>query len=85
MSSASLVCPGETLEIRQGKVFINGNALSEDYVAQEFNSAKISAPPMLIREKRYYVIGDNRDHSSDSRAWGTVAEDLIYGKFLVRY
>ena len=77
--------PGEIIEIREGKVFINDNELLESYVAQENNRGVISLPPLQIPEKHYYMVGDNRDHSSDSRAWGTVAEELIYGKYILSY
>ena len=77
--------PGEIIEIHEGKVFINDNELLESYVAQENNRGVISLPPLQIPEKHYYMVGDNRDHSSDSRAWGTVAEELIYGKYILSY
>jgi signal peptidase I len=77
--------PGETIEIREGRVFINRQELQEPYVNQRFNVIKVSFAPVIIEAGHYYVTGDNRDHSSDSRMWGTVAEDLIYGKFIGRY
>lgn len=77
--------PGETVAIRAGRVYINDNELSEGYVAQEFNQVALSVPLVQIPQKHYYMIGDNRDHSSDSRTWGTVAEELIYGKYFVTY
>jgi signal peptidase I len=77
--------PGETVEIREGKVFINNQELKEEYLKPEFNQSRISQAPLTIKAKHYYVMGHNRDHSSDSRMWGTVAEDLIYGKFIGIY
>jgi signal peptidase I len=77
--------PGETIEIRDGKTFINGQILDESYVSEEYNSGKMNAPPRLIPEFHYFVMGDNRDGSSDSRYWGTVDKELIKGKYYMTY
>ncbi len=77
--------PGETLEIREGKVFINNVELDETYVLGPYNTTKPTFPPKVIETDQYYVLGDNRDNSSDSRYWGTVSKELINGKFLMTY
>ena len=76
--------PGDTVEIREGAVFINGNKLEEPYVEAERNLAKVSKPPQFIKEHYYYVLGDNRDASSDSRFWGLVPEKYIYARVIPR-
>jgi len=77
--------PGEVLEIRAGKVFINNQELDESYLDSEFNQSLPSFAPRRIDEHHYFVLGDNRDNSSDSRYWGLVPTKYIYGKALVRY
>ena len=77
--------PNETIEINAGQVIINGNQLTETYVNPQQNMSLMNFPPLQIPAHKYYVLGDNRDHSSDSRIWGTVSEELIYGKYIFRY
>ena len=77
--------PGETVELRNGKVYINGVELNEDYIDVEHNQSLPSWPPKKVEEHHYFVMGDNRDNSSDSRYWGLVPEKYIYGKAFFRY
>lgn len=77
--------PGETIQITDGKVYINGQLLDEPYVLEANNSKKQTFAPEIVAENSYYVMGDNRDDSSDSRYWGTVAKDLIKGKYYKTY
>jgi signal peptidase I len=74
--------PNETIEIREGVVFINGSKLEEPYVEAKRNLSRMSFPPMLVKEHYYYVLGDNRDASSDSRSWGLVPEKNIFAKVI---
>jgi signal peptidase I len=90
--------PGETVELREKKVYINGTALDEPYV--HFLSPT-SGPPELhevtsfdVRERygpvtvppdHYFMMGDNRDNSQDSRYWGFLPRENIKGKSLVIY
>jgi signal peptidase I len=76
--------PGETVELRDGVVFVNGRELAEPYVDPQFNTARDSSPPLHVRERHYYVLGDNRDNSADSRSWGLVPERYILGKVVSR-
>lgn len=71
--------PNETIEIRGGKVFINGHQMPEPFVDAKLNTMTLSISAIKIPENSYYVMGDNRDNSSDSRSWGFVSRDLIYG------
>lgn len=77
--------PGEIVEIRSGKVFVDGRELDEAYLDKEYNQSMPSAPPKKVEEHHYFVMGDNRDNSSDSRYWGLVPEKYIYGKAFFRY
>src|SRR5438874_956660 len=77
--------PGETVEIRNGKVLVNGQELHEAYLDKEHNQSLPSWPAKKVDEHHYFVMGDNRDNSSDSRYWGLVPEKYIYGKAFFRY
>jgi signal peptidase I len=80
-----IALPGETVEMHEGKVFVNGQALDEPYIDQKYNQKRDIFPPRRVPENQYYVLGDNRDNSSDSRYWGTVSKDLITGKYISTY
>lgn len=72
--------PGETLEMREGELYINGELVPQNF---DKTSSTKSFPPVEIPEGSYFVMGDNRDHSNDSRAVGPLTRDMIRGH--VRY
>jgi signal peptidase I len=70
---------GDDLRIDHGQVYVNGQALKESYVPLRFTDDR-SQPEMVIPPHAYFVMGDHRSISSDSRDFGPVEGDLIYGK-----
>ena len=76
--------PGDTVEIRSGTVYVNGEPLDEPYLVPEF-ADKRTMPARYIDPGYYFVMGDDRKFSSDSRVWGLVPEKYIYGKAVFRY
>jgi signal peptidase I len=76
--------PGDVIEIDHGVVIVNGKRLPEDYVPEEYRDYQ-SHFPERIPPDRYYVLGDHRSSSNDSRAWGYVPRQNIYGKAVFVY
>jgi signal peptidase I len=76
--------PGDTVEVRTGEVWVNSVKLSEPYVASKMNLSGRSQPAVVVPAHSYYVMGDNRDSSSDSRIWGFVPEELVFAKVVDR-
>ena len=74
--------PGETVRMFDGKVFVNEEVLDEPYLSQKDHS---NASEITLGEGEYYVLGDNRAHSNDSRSWGAVPEANIRGKVWMVY
>jgi signal peptidase I len=79
-----IALPGDTLRIDHGTVFVNGIALDEPYVPTRFQDER-SELAMTIPKGRFWVMGDHRNISSDSRDFGPVPSTLIYGKAALVY
>jgi signal peptidase I len=90
--------PGETVEVREKKVYVNGQALDEPYAhyllpvstPSEFHEVtsfdvRERYGPVTVPADQYFVMGDNRDNSQDSRYWGFLRRDYVKGKALIIY
>jgi len=79
-----IALPGDRLSIKQGTVWLNGKPLAEPYVPGQYHD-NISRPEIVIPEDSYFMMGDHRSISSDSRDFGPVDRSLIYGKAVFVY
>jgi len=104
--------PGDTVEMRDGTVWVNGHALTEQYVvhtdastdpsgedfrwqrnylvrqaeaSQGYHPSRNNWGPLVVPEQSYFVLGDNRDNSYDSRYWGFVPDSLVEGRPWIVY
>lgn len=78
--------PGETVQVVDGSIYINGNVLNEEYGNEKMVDAGLAANPMTLGEDEYFVLGDNRNNSQDSRlaSVGNIHKDEIVGRAWVR-
>ncbi len=79
-----LAVPGDDIEIRYGSVYVNGQKVDEPYLKPEYRDHE-SYPKVIVRPDQYFVLGDHRNSSNDSRNWGFVPRELIYGKAVFSY
>ena len=91
-----IALPGESIRISSKRVFIDGEPLDEPFtyyaeppghseIGAFFDSRRDDMPEMVVPEGHYFVMGDNRDNSHDSRFWGALPRDLIKGRALIVY
>jgi signal peptidase I len=76
--------PGDTVELRRGSLYVNGSLVEESYLSRQFRDSD-TYPPLQVSKGYYYVLGDHRNSSNDSRSWGEVPEKYIYGKAFFRF
>jgi len=76
--------PGETVRIFENQVFVNGKKLNESYLSPDEKTIVSQSPEtpyeVALSSEQYFVMGDNRQHSSDSREWGPLGKEFIIGK-----
>ncbi len=77
--------PGDFVEIRDTLVYVNGQALDEPYINEACTPGRCPDKSWMLGPDEFFVMGDNRNHSSDSRAFGPVQRQFIVGEVLVRY
>jgi len=80
--------PGDTVEVKENAIWVNGNKLPESYIPSDFpilpgNATK--GQGVYLGPNEFFVSGDNRPYSSDSRTWGAITKDEIIGRVFFRY
>ena len=76
--------PGDEIEVREGVLHVNGQSVAEPYVEPYYRD-RTTHPPQSVPPDHYFVLGDHRNTSNDSRTWGTVARRYIVGKAVFAY
>ena len=76
--------PGDRIEVDRGVVLVNGKPLQESYVPEEYRD-QTSMAPTVVPTDEFFVLGDHRNSSNDSRSWGMVPRRFIYGKAVLVY
>ena len=76
--------PGETVEIRHGVVYVNGKSIAEPYVPPQYEDVS-DYGPKLVPDDSFFVMGDHRISSNDSRMFGAVPSKFIYGRAVFAY
>ena len=76
--------PGDSVEMRAGQLFVNGRQIPEPYLADGYRGDD-SFAPVRVAAGEYFVLGDHRTSSNDSRSWGAVPQKYIYGKAQLVY
>jgi signal peptidase I len=77
-----IALPGETVEGKEGRVFVNGRALTEPYLKPEITTSDFR--PVQVPAGKLWVMGDNRGNSSDSRVFGTINQSTVVGRTIVK-
>lgn len=79
-----IAIPGDTISVQNSKVYVNDNIIEEDYINEDtFEGGNIENTEFTLGEEEYFVMGDNRNNSLDSRTFGVVFKDEIIGTKLI--
>ncbi len=76
--------PGETIQIVDGSIYVNGNVIKDNFVKNTTKDPGLAEDPIQLAEDEYFVLGDNRQGSSDSRDFGPVKRENIAGHVVLR-
>lgn len=80
-----IALPGETISIKNNQIYVNGSLLEEDYIKDNdlFSGDTDFSVDLTLGPDEYFVAGDNRNHSSDSRVWGPLPKQNIIGRAVI--
>lgn len=79
-----IAAAGDTIDIRDGSVYVNGEQIEEDYIQGRTEQQGAVKYPMTLKEGQIFIMGDNREESADSRTFGVVGERQIKGKLILQ-
>lgn len=76
-----IACPGDTIEIKDNQMYLNGELLEETYIKEAMDTQDIG--PYTLKEDEYFCCGDNRNNSTDSRVLGPIKKSDLIGKMII--